>query len=413
VRGRRLGLVLVLSLVAGCLGADPDGHVAPDPIEALGEADCANRSDADRLSAWRAGPNRQGTRPCVDVPRSVELDHRLTGVNVGDHGAAKASPVALANGDWLVPGDTGNVHRVGDHAATVWSAPTRPSDAGIHGTPAVDDERVYVGAYDGFLYAFDLDTGQEDWSTRLGTWIGSSPVLHEGQVFVAVETPEPSGRVAVVNASSGEEVFRDDRPTNHPHSSIGISVEHDVFVVGDNDGRLYAWNLSTFERAWTYETGDAIKGPVAIHDGAAFVGSWDDHVYRVDLATGELDWRYETGANVMAGPAIDPGSGTVFVASYDENVYALDAGDGHLRWRAPMDGPGLSSPVLTDGLVLVGSHDGHLYAFDARDGEEVWRYEAGQRVTSTPAVQDGRVAFTTHADEDGGKLFVLEASDDG
>lgn len=382
-----------------------------DPIETVQAPDCpgAGADEQTRLAAWRGGPRRQGYRPCVEVAREVALDFRITGINKGDHTAAKASPVPV-NGSWLVAGDSGVLHRIGADGSIHWSAATQPSSFGLHGTPAVANGTAFVGAYDGALYAFDVETGDRAWRTQLGGSIGSSPAVHGGLVYVAVETPQPDGYVSIVDPSTGEELWRSQDPTDHPHSSVALAPGAEVFVVGANDGTLYGWNLTTREQAWTLETDGPIKGPILVYDGAAFFGSWDDRVYRVNLTTGEQVWSYETDGNVMSGPGVHPPSGTILTSSFDENVYALDADDGSLRWRSPIGGAGLSSPVVADGLVLVGSYDEHLYALDLRDGSHVWRHAAEGRVTSSVGLTDGHVAFTARADEHAGRLYVLEAA---
>lgn len=405
----RTGVVALVLLVSGCTtlsGAIGDRH-APDPLDGIPEADCTEQARELANSTWRADAQRTGYLPCERVPDAVQFAYTIPAVNEGDHTAAKASPVALEDG-WLVPGDTGELTRLGQRGRVLWTQTTWPSGFGIHGTPAIQNGTAYVGAYDGALYAFDLDTGEQRWRTRLGGSIGASPVTHDGQIYMAVETPEPNGYVSIVDAGSGEETARTEKPTDHPHSSVAIAPEAGLFVVGSNDGNLYAWNLTTRELAWTFETGDAIKGPVLVHDGAAFAGSWDDHLYRVDLATGEQDWAYETGGNIMNGPAVDPRTGTIFAGSFDESVYALDADTGELHWRTALDGAILSSPVLAGDRLLVGSYDEHLYALEATNGSVVWSFEADGWVTSSAAIRDGFIAFTERADEDAGRLYVLE-----
>lgn len=405
------GVIVLLVLASGCasLTAGLGDRHAPDPLGAIPAAECPRQARQPADWTWRADLQRTGYLPCEHVPDAVQLAYTVPAINTGDHTAAKASPVALEDG-WLVPGDTGNLTRFDERGRIVWTRATRPSGFGIHGTPAIHDGTAYIGAYDGALYAFDLATGELRWRTQLGGSIGASPLVHDGQVYIAVETPDPDGYVSIVDAATGEEVWRSGKPTDHPHSSVAIAPEAGLFLVGSNDGNLYAWDLTTRDLLWTFETGDAIKGPILVHDGAAFLGSWDDRVYRVDLATGEQDWAYETGDNVMNGPAVDPRTGTLYVGSFDDNVYALAAEDGHLRWRTGLGGSILSSPVLADDRLLVGAYDEHLYALDATDGSIVWSYEARGRVTSSAAVHDGRIAFTERADEEGGRLYVLEGA---
>lgn len=375
-------------------------------------ADSTTGSDSGPAAAtaqFRGGLSRRGYRPDVTVPDSVAVDWTAP-VNTGDHTAAKASFVHVPRaavrratgeadaGDRLVvPGDDGRVRAFTADGETVWSAAIEAAARGIHGTPAVAGGRVYVGGYDGALYAFDLGTGERVWRRKLGDAIGSSPAYHDGTVHMAVEYYTPSGGVFGVDAATGAGRWADRRPTDHPHSTIAIDREHGRLVVGANDGVCYAWDYPEFEFAWRFETGDAIKGPVATYDGAAFFGSWDRNVYRVDLADGTEDWAVETRNLVMSGPAIDPERGVCYVGSHDGNCYALDTDGGTELWRFPTGGRIVGCPTTTGDRVVFGSKDRSCYAVDARDGSPVWEQSLDGWVTSTPLVTDRGVYVTERA----------------
>ena len=383
-------LAVGLGSVAGCS--------APADRGALAE---------NATAQFRVTTDRQGYRD-VAAPDAIERAWRLPDVNVGDHTAAKASPMPTPSGDVVVPGDTGEVYRVSPAGEVRWRAPTDPSVRGIHGTPTVANSLVTVGAYEGSLYAFDLETGVREWKTPLGDAIGASPLYHDGLVFIAVEYYAPSGSLFAVDAATGDVVWEDDRPTDHPHSSPAVDLESGKLVVGANDGVLYAWDYPGLEFAWTFETGRPIKGPIATHDGAAFFGSWDDHVYRVDLETGEADWRYETGHMVMSGVGIDESTGTAYVGSHDRALHALDVATGEPRWTFETGGWLIGCPAVTRESVLVGSYDGHCYCVDAASGRERWRAAATGRVTSTPLVHEGDVYFADRSTgERPGGLYKL------
>ncbi|MFD1633301.1 PQQ-binding-like beta-propeller repeat protein, partial [Haloplanus ruber] len=297
------------------------------------------------------------------------------------------------------------VRRVTPAGDIVWTAAVEETARGIHGTPALANETVYVGAYDGALYAFDLATGERFWRRSLGDAIGSSPGYHDGVVHIAVEYYEPSGAMFGVDAVTGEVVWDDRRPTDHPHSTAAIDPAAGRLVVGANDGHLYAWTYPDLSFAWSFETGDAIKGPVAIHDGSAFFGSWDRRVYRVDLADGRHEWAAETDGRVMSGPAVEAATDTVYVGSHDSRCYALDAASGAVRWTFDTGGRITGCPTVAGDHVLVGSYDRSCYALDKRTGDRVWAVDGVGDVTSTPVVVDGAVYFADRAAEsflDGG-----------
>ena len=397
---------------AGCVGTlpslDRSGVAGSRPLSTLAEA------------TFRGGLRRQGVYPDATIPESPRVAWTIRGVNTGDHTAAKASPVATPDGDVVVPGDTGELRRVTPDGRVRWTAATDSSARGVHGTPTIANGAVYVGAYDGALYAFDLETGERFWRRKLGDAIGSSPGYHDGTVYIAVEYAEPSGAMFGVDARSGNVTWSDQRPTDHPHSTCAVDREAGRLVVGSNDGHLYAWTYPDLAFAWSFPTGAPIKGPIATHDGSALFGSWDHHVYRVALDDGSEEWAVELGGKVMSGPAVEPATDTVYVGSHDSTLHALDLSTGDERWGFDTDGWLIGCPVVAGDHVLVGSYDRHCYAVEKATGAVVWRVEGVGDVSSTPLVLDGAVYVTDRASdayledgsgETGGLYKVVDATD--
>jgi outer membrane protein assembly factor BamB len=378
---------------AGC--SLPRPSVTGDRVEIGGDSPATTAT-----TQFRGGLRRQGVYPEATVPTDVETAWTVPEVNTGDHTAAKASAVALPGGDLLVPGDTGDLHRVTAGGEVVWTADVTDATRGIHGTPAVANGTAYIGAYDGALSAIDVETGDRYWRAALGDAIGSSPGYDDGTVYIAVEYNDPSGAMFAVDAVDGSVEWDDQRPTDHPHSTCAIDRDAGRLVVGSNDGKLYAWSYPDLEFEWTFDTDGAIKGPVAIADGGAFFGSWDEHVYRVALDDGSEDWHFETGNLVMTGPSVEPSTGTVYVGSHDDNLYALDLASGEERWRFGTEGRLIGCPTVTAEHVLAGSHDTRLYCVEKDSGEGVWQVDAAGTVSSTPLVEEGAVYFTDRASQD-------------
>lgn len=383
--------------LAGCLRA-PRAAASLDPL--------AETSLDERASAQLQGGPRNRGYVDATVPESVTVDWSLP-VNRGEHTAAKSTPVATPDGDVVIAADTGEIRRVTSEKKVRWTASVDPTSRGIHGTPAIANDTAYVGAYDGALYAFDLATGERRWKTRLGDAIGSSPVYYNGICYVAVEYHDPSGSVAAVDAASGDVRWIDYRPTDHPHSTIGLARDAGRLVVGSNDGTCYAWSFPDLERAWTFETEGAIKGPVAIHDGLAIFGSWDHRVYGVDLADGTERWRYDAGDMVMSGPAVDP-DGTVYVGSHDNAVTALDAASGREQWRFTASGYFIGALTATREHVLAGSGDTSFYAIEKATGENAWHATGRGYATSAALVGEDAIYYAERAtDTQPGQLYRL------
>jgi len=379
--------------LAGCarLGSvlDPGGEIDHDGPP-------ATHADAQ----FRGGLRRQGVSPSATVPTDAHVDWTVDELNTGEHTAAKASPVETPDGDLIVPGDTGDLHRISPAGDVRWTAATEATGRGIHGTPAIANGAAYVGAYDGAMYAFDLETGERYWRTDLGGAIGSSPAYYDGLLYVAVEYPTPSGALFVVDAVDGSVAFDDRRPTNHPHSTLAIDRPAGRLVFGDNDGVLHAWRFPDLTYEWSFRTGDAIKGPVATDGERVYVGSWDEHVYAVGLAEGTERWAFETEDLVMSGPSVETATDTVYVGSHDGNLYALDRESGTERWAARSGGAVIGCPQVTAEHVLFGSYDRRLHAVRKADGDDVWTVDCDGVVTATPLVTDDAVYVAERATDD-------------
>ncbi len=157
-------------------------------------------------------------------------------------------------------------------------------NAAIHSSPAVHNGRVYVGADDGYLYAFnenvtgDSNEGELIWKRKTGGKIRSSP--------------------AVDDQEGGT-----------------------VICVGCDDGRLYAYDENG-ELQWTYAASGPIRSSPAIDgNGDIYFGSDDGTVYAL-FKDGSLKWQFGTGGMVRSSPAIGPGE-LLYVGSQDGYLYCI------------------------------------------------------------------------------------------
>ncbi len=351
--------------------------------------------------------------PVTDWDDCVVAEWKVTPFNVKPHTAPKGSAVAF-EGTIYVGSDNGTLHAFKPNGTELWRAATEWSGNGIHGTPTVADGRVFIGAYDGAMYAFDAHGGERLWRTQVGDYIGSSPRVWDGHVYIAVEHGGSTtvrdglgayGTVQRLDASTGQVVWISHQLAGHPHAPLALSVEDNVFVAANNWGHLDAWDLDDLEHRWHFEVDGRfvdMKGPVMIWDGAAFIASWNREYSRIDLETGQRDWVFRAGNFAMSGSAVDPRTGILYFGSHDGNVYALDATTGDEVWRRQFSKPFTSSPVLTPNVLLFAGKDGFLHALDPATGDRFWSYAAKNPITSTPLVVGDRIIFADRSEADQG-----------
>lgn len=140
-------------------------------------------------------------------------------------------------------------------------------------------------------------------------------------------------------------------------------------------------------------------------------GSWTQFRLRADnnavlAGTLETSWRIHTGGAFSSSPALV--GGTLYADDNAGNLYALDVANGKTRWHARVANPLMSAPIVYGNLVIVGEGDENspqgsspshpirvgappsaLLAFDRATGQQRWRVPLEGSGMPSPAVVDG------------------------
>lgn len=291
-----------------------------------------------------------------------------------------SSPAVGADGTVYIGSWDGSLYAMNPDGTLKWSHPT---GGGIYSSPAVGaDGTIYAGSWDGFLYALDAE-GNLVWRYPTGDRIYCSPAIGaDGTIYVG----SYNNYLYAVNPNGS---FKWRFLTNGwAASSPSIGADGTVYA-GCLDGYLYAVNADGTLK-WKYQTGWwASSGPAAGADGAVYIGSWDGYLYAIN-PEGTIRWRFLTDGWVASSPAIGA-DGTIYVGSWDDSLYAITP-YGNLKWKYKTGNTVWSSPAVgADGTVYVGSWDSNLYAIN-RDGTLKWTYQTGDEIWSSPAVApDGTI----------------------
>ena len=348
---------------------------------------------------YRYDVRHQGLAPPDStVDAGLALEWRTNRLNVKEYTASKSSPAV--DGEKLYIGlDTGELVAVNRYTGLVeWRFKTRFSRNGIHGSPTVDADRgyVYIGAYDGRLYAVDSETGKRVWGTGLGDYIGSSPTLYNGTVYIGVEMRAPDGYLVGVDAETGKEVFRSDKLGNHPHSTPTIDPESGCILIGENDGYFHCYWLDNQTERWRFKTGAAIKSTPSVMDGMVYITSWDESFYAINITTGISKWTFGTESSSMSSPTVDPETGVIFFGDDAGYIYAINSSNRDEVWKYRTGDKIMSSPtlVMSTGTILVGSNDGNVYLLNAQTGDLKQKIPLISGLTGVPvAVGDHMYVF--------------------
>lgn len=225
----------------------------------------------------------------------------------------------------------------------LWSDPRVTNHP--HSTVALDPttETMVVGANDGVLYAWDLDTYEYRWSFEVDG-VGDQNTGH------AIKGP--------ILAYDGAAFF------------------------GSWDETVYRVDLDSGTEEWQFETNGYVMSGAGVDPRTSnvIIGSHDGNCYCLDATTGEMNWRLPTNGKIIGCPVITEES--ILIGSYDRHLYALDRITGEVQWSYAADGWVTSTPAVADGHILFtdratienrqqawGNDAGALYVLESVDGE--------------------------------------------
>ena len=236
------------------------------------------------------------------------------------------------------------------------------------------DRQVYVGCYDGKLYAVNPDNGSVKWSAPTGIIGYQSPSIGlDGTVYAASDETT----LCAFNPDDGSVKWKR-KVAAFTATGPSIGSDGTVYVVG---GILYALNPETGTPNWTFTAdGNTYRSPAIGDDGTIYLGA-GYNVYALNSSTHTPKWTETLVSPVTSSPAVDA-SGTVVVGCEDGYLRALKTSDGSTKWSHDTGGRIQSSPTIgSDGTVYVGSDSDKIEALDPDDGSVKWSYTTGSSCT--------------------------------
>jgi outer membrane protein assembly factor BamB len=225
----------------------------------------------------------------------------------------------------------------------------------IYGSPAVSDNLVYVGGYNGRVYSFIPGENQPDRTLD-------------------------KVRVADKDVAIGRIV-----------GSV-VAAEGNVYF-GADDGKVYGVT-TRLQPAWPepFQTGAKIWSTPAVQDGTLYIGSFDKKLYALDASTGEKKWEFLTGGVITATPVIV--NGAVYVGSFDQRFYAIDAASGQRRWSFDAKNGFWATPVVVNGTIFAPALDGKVYVLSS-SGEQIAAINLGAPISSSPILVGDALVLAT------------------
>lgn len=247
-----------------------------------------------------------------------------------------------------------------------WASPA--IDGGILVETFIGNSECHSRYADGQVAAFDARTGHRLWLRTVGP-TESSPLVGDGTVYVG----DWDGRIWALAERSGRTrwVRQLDGAVKGSLASSGGRL-----FIGTYGGEVAALAARSGAVDWVSGGHGRFYSSPAVAYGRVYIGSTDGGVYAFGAGTGDLLWSHPTGSYVYASPVV--WRRLVLVGSYDHGFYALDAGTGETRWSFAADGPISGSASVVDGVAYFATFAHTTYGLAAGSGRQVVRWPDGE-----------------------------------
>ncbi len=277
---------------------------------------------------------------------------------------------------------------------------TTPASA----TCASDGKRVvtYFGSFG--LICHDLE-GKELWrlpmpipETKDGFGSGTSPIIHDGLVYLLRDEDGPGQGIYAFNLKNGKQVWK--RKRDGFRVSFGSPVVWDGGLVAVGDLRVKSYDLKTGEDRWSARGLAAYPctTPAPGADGNLYIATWSNGSgnernmpeWKDFLAMMDKDKDGKLTREDAAGSFLAD-----FFDKFDTNKNGLIDPE---EWQSSLDFLSRGKNVVM--AIKPGGRG------DVTDTHVIWSHEKGASYVSSPLFYDGRLYIT----KDGGLLTVYEGA---
>ena len=301
------------------------------------------------------------------------------------------SSPAVVNNRVYIGADNGKVYCLNAiDGAKIWEFST---DGGVQSSPAIDDGKVYFGSNDNKVYCLDAETGSKEWSFTTGDDVKSSPAVDNNRVYIGSH----DRRIYCLYTSNGTEIWNTTTTRDWEHSSP-IAVNDIVYM------HTYALFASNGTIKYGGSSSYIYDASPAYSDGKIFIGlaqsSGSNQIYCFNAEDGSYNWHKNIQNFIYSTPAIFYGNLYIgnWGAAQHKRVYCLNMSDGGEVWVFSVGGIVDSSPAIADGKVYFGSWliGDKFFCVDASTGLELWNYSTGH-TRSSPAIYNSKVFIASES----------------
>jgi outer membrane protein assembly factor BamB len=266
-----------------------------------------------------------------------------------------------------------------DTGRELWRYKTQP----VESSPLLHRNRLYVGSWDHGVHAINAKNGHRIWRFQADNQVNTSAAWWRGRIFIGSD----SGTLYSLSAKTGKLLWSSSAGTEFWYATP--TVAYGRVYIGNTDGTMYVYGAKTGNLLWAKSLGTYVYGAAAVYKRKVFVGTYDAKFYALDAATGDVRWQIDAGGAVHAAPTVMRGlvyyavcsscgeAASRSVARGPDATYAVRARDGHRVWSFPAGK--YANPVVADGERIYVTGRAHEFAFARKGSKVVKDYLRAQR----------------------------------
>lgn len=294
--------------------------------------------------------------------------------------------------------------------------------------------KVFVGSYNGYVFALDAYTGERLWVASHTGQCGYSGEYIDGVLLAG----SASTHMTAYNGTTGAIIW-DSNEGGRAFFAYGGTVANGVLYqhnIAVPQGYFAAWSIANGEKLWSIPAYYYIGYNVPVYadnkvycilsDGSTTTGrnATPTSFACMDAQTGAIIWQISTtfGTPIIAyGNLYGVANGQIYCfgstaqdwTGFEGNQankgisYSGSPADvRYPSWTFETDGPLAGSAAVSNGKVYFGSTDKNIYCLDAFTGQKIWSRTLNFGIRSTPAV----VAGVVYTGADDGNVYALDAT---
>jgi outer membrane protein assembly factor BamB len=295
----------------------------------------------------------------------------------------------------------------------VWSHKT---DLALTAGPGYGDGLLVFGTADGELVAFAAETGQESWRQTIGSEVLASPAVSSSVVVVRTV----DGRLRGFSAANGTMTWSVEQslPALTLRGNTAPRVSGPLVVSGFNNGRVAAYEVASGDPVWEVAIANPagrselerlvdVSAGIQIVGNDVYVVGYHGRAVGIDLETGTVLWQQDLSSYSGLGADFN----TVYVTSDFDAIVALSRDAGTQLWRQEaLRLRDVTAPTRYANTLVVGDYQGYVHWLSPDDGRFLAREKAaGERISGAPLV----VGENVFVQGDDGTLaaFTLRSAD--